>query len=319
LSAFGGLKGHTQRIKMLESKLVIKPPRLKRGDKIGVISPAGPVNQSDLQPGLKILRSSGFEIHLGSHVYNSRAYLAGGDEVRLKDFHNMFRDPEIAAIFCARGGYGSPRLLDMINYDLIKENPKILVGYSDITALLLAIHRKTGLITFHGPMVRELPKNNSRNWDSLLRLLSSGRPLELSLTENTALVPGRAKGPLIGGNLSLICNLLGTPFLPSLGGCILFIEERKEPIYRLDRMLNHLALSGELKSVSGLIAGQFEGCGDIAAINGVLMEIVSDLEIPLATGLPVGHGLENIALPLGGMAVLDTNQMTLSITEACVM
>ncbi|UCF85145.1 MAG: LD-carboxypeptidase [Desulfobacteraceae bacterium] len=304
---------------MLESKLVIKPPRLKRGDKIGVISPAGPVNESDLQPGLKILRSSGFEVHLGPHVYSSGAYLAGDDEVRLRDLHNMFRDPEIDAVFCARGGYGSPRLLDMIDYDLIKENPKILVGYSDITALLMAVHGKTGLITFHGPMVRELPKNKSRNWGSLLRLLSSSQSLKLGLTEKTALVPGSAKGPLIGGNLSLICNLLGTPFLPSLGGCILFIEERKEPIYRLDRMLNHLALSGELKRLSGLIAGQFEGCGDTAAINGLLMELVSDLEIPLATGLPVGHGPENIALPLGAVAVLDTNQMTLSITEACVM
>lgn len=304
---------------MLESKLVIKPPRLKRDDKIGVISPAGPVNESDLQPGLKILRSSGFEVHLGPHVYSSGAYLAGDDEVRLRDLHNMFRDPEIDAVFCARGGYGSPRLLDMIDYDLIKENPKIFVGYSDITALLMAVHGKTGLITFHGPMVRELPKNKSRNWGSLLRLLSSSQSLKLGLTEKTALVPGSAKGPLIGGNLSLICNLLGTPFLPSLGGCILFIEERKEPIYRLDRMLNHLALSGELKRLSGLIAGQFEGCGDTAAINGLLMELVSDLEIPLATGLPVGHGPENIALPLGAVAVLDTNQMTLSITEACVM
>jgi muramoyltetrapeptide carboxypeptidase len=304
---------------MLESKLVIKPPRLKRGDKIGVISPAGPVNESDLQPGLKILRSSGFEVHLGPHVYSSGAYLAGDDEVRLRDLHNMFRDPEIDAVFCARGGYGSPRLLDMIDYDLIKENPKIFVGYSDITALLMAVHGKTGLITFHGPMVRELPKNKSRNWGNLLRLLSSSQSLKLSLTEKTALVPGKAKGPLIGGNLSLICNLLGTPFLPSLGGCILFIEERKEPIYRLDRMLNQLALSGELKRLSGLIAGQFEGCGDTAAIYGLLIEIVSDLEIPLATGLPVGHGPENIALPLGAVAVLDTNQMTLSITEACVM
>ena len=127
------------------------------------------------------------------------------------------------------------------------------------------------------------------------------------------------KGPLIGGNLSLICNLLGTPFLTSLDGCILFIEERKEPVYRIDRMLTHLALSGELKSLSGLIAGQFEACEDTAAIKRLLFEIVSDLEIPLATGLPKGHGPENIALPIGGMAVLDTKLMTLSTTETCVM
>jgi muramoyltetrapeptide carboxypeptidase len=304
---------------MIERKFVIKPPRLKRGDKIGVISPAGPVSESNLKPGLNILRSSGFEVRLGPHVYDSRAYLAGDDEARLDDLHNMFRAPEIRAVFCARGGYGSPRLLDKIHYDLIKENPKIIVGYSDITALLMAIHGKTGLITFHGPIVRELPINDSKNWESLLRLLSSDQPLKLSLTDKTAFLPGKAKGPLIGGNLSLICNLLGTPFLPSLGGCILFIEERKEPVYRIDRMLTHLALSGELKSLSGLIAGQFEGCGDTAAINGLLFEIVSDLEIPLATGLPIGHGPENIALPIGGMAVFDTKLMILSTTETCVM
>jgi muramoyltetrapeptide carboxypeptidase len=141
----------------------------------------------------------------------------------------------------------------------------------------------------------------------------------LSLTDKTALLPGRAKGPLIGGNLSLICNLIGTPFLPSFGGCILFIEERKEPVYRIDRMLTHLALSGELKGLSGLIAGQFEGCEDIAAINGLLMEVVSDLEIPLATGLPIGHGPQNIALPLGAMAVFDAKLMILSTTETCLM
>lgn len=304
---------------MIESKNVIKPPRLRQGDRIGVISPAGPVSESDLQPGLRMLKSSGFKVYLAPHVYNNTGYLAGDDEVRLKDLHDMFLDPKVKAIFCARGGYGSLRLLDKIHYDLIKENPKIIVGYSDITALFMAIYEKTGLITFHGPMVRDLSYNSGRNWDSLLRLLSSAKSLELSMTEKAALIPGRAKGPLIGGNLSLICHLVGTPFLPCLDGCILFIEERGEPIYRLDRMLVHLGLSGHLEHLAGLITGQFEECGDTAAINGLLMDIVSDLNIPLATGLMVGHGQKNLALPLGLKAELDTDRMTLSFMEGGVM
>jgi muramoyltetrapeptide carboxypeptidase len=266
-----------------------------------------------------MLKSSGFKVYLAPHVYNNTGYLAGDDEVRLKDLHDMFLDPEVKAIFCARGGYGSLRLLDKIQYDLIKENPKIIVGYSDITALFMAIYEKTGLITFHGPMVRDLSYNSGRNWDSLLRLLSSDKSLELSMTEKAALIPGSARGPLIGGNLSLICHLVGTPFLPSLDGCILFIEERGEPIYRIDRMLVHLGLSGHLKHLAGLITGQFEECGDTAAISGLLMDIVSDLNIPLATGLMVGHGQKNLALPLGLKAELDTDRMTLSFMEGGVM
>jgi muramoyltetrapeptide carboxypeptidase len=304
---------------LIESKYVIKPPRLRQGDRIGIISPAGPVSESDLQPGLRILKSSGFKVCLAPHVYNNIGYLAGEDEVRLKDLHDMFLDPEVKAIFCARGGYGSLRLLDKIHYDLIKQNPKIIVGYSDITALFMAIYEKTGLITFHGPMVRDLSNNSGRNWDNLLRLLSSAKSLEIRMTEKTALIPGKAKGPLIGGNLSLISHLVGTPFLPSLAGCILFIEDRGEPIYRLDRMLAHLGLSGHLKHLAGFITGQFEECGDTAAINGLLMDIVSDLNIPLATGLMVGHGQKNLTLPLGLKTELDTDRMTLTFMEGGVM
>ena len=231
----------------------------------------------------------------------------------------MFQDQEIKAIFCARGGYGSLRLLDKIRYDLIKENPKILVGYSDITALLMAIHRKTGLVTFHGPMIRELTAKDQSNWENLLRLLSSNQPTELSLIEGTALIQGQATGPLMGGNLSLICHLIGTDFMPSLDGCILFVEEKGEALYRLDRMLTHLSLTNQLKRISGLIAGRFEECGEMSTINQLLMDIALDLDIPLIAGVPVGHGQKNVALPLGIQAELDTNKMTLFITESCII
>jgi len=311
--------GRQSKDKLIEAKQVIKAPRLRRGDRIGIISPAGPVSESDLQPGLKILTSSGFKVCLAPHVYDNMGYLAGEDEVRLKDLHDMFLDPSIKAIFCARGGYGSLRLIDKIDYDLIKNNPKIIVGYSDITALFLAIYEKTGLISFHGPMVRDLTKNSGRNWEHLLRVVSSAKSLELNMTDTSALIPGKAKGPLIGGNLSLISHLVGTPFLPSLDGCILFIEDRGEPVYRLDRMLAHLVLSGHLKQLSGLITGQFEACGDTAAISGLLMDTVSDLHIPLATGLGVGHGQKNLTLPLGIKTELDTERMTLTFMEGGVL
>jgi len=167
-------------------------------------------------------------------------------------------------------------------------------------------------------MVRELADSNQGNWESLLGLISSDQPPKLDLKHGAVLIPGRAKGPLMGGNLSLICHLLGTPFMPSLDGCILFVEDKEEPLYRLDRMLTHLALAGQLKGISGLIAGEFEGCCDMSAINRLLTDMLSGLDIPLATGLPIGHGLKNLALPLGLTAVFDTDLMTLNIEEACV-
>ncbi len=297
---------------------IIKPPRLSKGDQIGIISPAGPVSEPDLLPGLEILKSAGFRVLLAPHVYDKKDYLAGEDNDRLKDLHAMLQDPETKAVLCARGGYGSLRLLEKVRYDLIKKTPKIIAGYSDITALLMAVHKKTGLITFHGPMVRGLANDENRNWKSLLHLVSSQDPLTITLNECHVLVPGKGSGVLIGGNLTLICHLLGTPFLPSFDKCILFIEDRGEPLYRLDRMLTHLALTGKLKGLAGLIAGQFEECGDNADVNSLLTKLATELGIPLVSGFPIGHGEKNLSLPLGMRALLNTETMTLTTEEACV-
>jgi muramoyltetrapeptide carboxypeptidase len=297
---------------------LLRPPRLRPGDQIGVISPAGPVDMEELRAGIGLLESSGFRVKVAPHVYDRFDYLAGRDEVRLEDLHAMFMAREIKAIFCARGGYGSPRLLDKIRYDLIGKKPKILVGYSDITALLVAIHKRTGLITFHGPMVRDLGTKDQGNWETLFELLSSGLPFQLRLERANCLIPGKATGSLLGGNLSLICHLLGTPYMPSLEGCILFLEEKGESLYRLDRMLTHLRLSGQLDRLSGLIGGQFENCGQISVIDELLMDVFSDLNIPIVTNLPIGHGEENVAVPIGLRAELDADLMVLSTPEACV-
>jgi muramoyltetrapeptide carboxypeptidase len=285
---------------------------------VGIISPAGPVNKTDLLPGLEMLASSGLEVRVASHVYSRRGYLAGPDEARIEDLHAMFSDPKIKAIFCSRGGYGCMRLLNRVHYEVIRANPKIFVGYSDITALLCAIHAKTGLVTFHGPMVKDLASTNDANLENMLGLIHSGRPLNLPLKAGTVLIPGQVEGPLIGGNLSLICHLLGTPFLPSLAGRILFLEEKGESLYRLDRMLTQLALSGQLEVLGGFLAGGFQGCSDASRINGLISEIFSGLEIPAVTGLPVGHGQKNMTLPMGVAAQLNTELMQLSISESCV-
>ena len=298
---------------------MIKPSKLKPGDAVGVVSPAGPVNPSDLEAGLHFLKAKGFTVHVAPHVYDRQEYLAGNDEDRLSDLQIMFRNPEIKAIFCSRGGYGSLRLLDRIDYDLIRKNPKIIVGYSDMTALLTAIFKKTGLITFHGPMVKGLSSLPEKTWQNLVQMISSEQPASFSPMAGYPLRGGKATGPIMGGNLSLICRLLGTPFMPSLKGCILFIEDRGEALYRLDRMLTHLTLAGSLEGVKGLIAGQFIDCGEPAAIDRLIKERFKPMNIPMAAGFPLGHGPENTTLPLGVLAELDTDAMSLSLLESTVV
>ena len=298
--------------------IILKPSILNQGKEIGIIAPASPVTQAELQPGLNLLASFGYKVTRSSHLYDRLGYLAGDDDARLQDLHTMFNNENIGIIFCARGGYGTLRLLDKIDYDLIRMNPKIIVGYSDITALLLAIYKNTGLVTFHGPVVKELYEDKNQDLRSFLDLVSSEKLLKMDLTGGVALIPGRARGILMGGNLSLITHLTGVSYMPSLKGAILFIEERGEPLYRIDRMLTHLRLSGYLEGLAGLISGKFEDCGDISAINQLLVDTLSHFNIPVVSGLPVGHGSENITMPVGLPFTLDTDSMTLYTSETCV-
>ncbi len=286
---------------------------------MGVVSPAGPVDESDLERDLHLLKTRGFSVHVAPHAHDRHGYLAGKDEDRLTDLHHMFQRPEIKAVFCARGGYGSMRLLERIDYDLIRKNPKIIVGYSDITALLMAIFKKTGLMTFHGPIVRGLSSLPEKVLENLFKILCSEQPVSMNLMEGRPLSRGKAVGPLMGGNLSLICHLLGTPFMPSLDGCILFLEDKGEAPYRLDRMLTHLKLAGSLKGIAGVIAGQFVDCGEPTAIDRLISEQFAPMNIPILTGFPVGHGSDNMTLPLGIPAELDADAMTLTLLESAVV
>ncbi len=298
--------------------MTIKPRRLEPGDTIGVIAPAGPVAQEEIQPTIDLLYKKGYRIREAPNLFNRKGYLAGHDYARLDDLHSMFSDNGIKAIFCARGGYGSIRILDKIDYDLILDNPKIIVGYSDITALLFAIFQRTGLVTFHGPMLRDLAQDGGNNLGDFLELSSSDTPRIYDLSGGMVLNKGKARGMVLGGNLSIISSLMGTPFMPMMKGAILFIEDRCESLYRIDRMLSQLRQGGIIGGLSGLIAGRFVDCGDISDINELLKDITSGIDIPLINGLLVGHDRENRTIPIGIHAELDTEDMTLSFLETCV-
>ncbi|MFC1580253.1 LD-carboxypeptidase [Thermodesulfobacteriota bacterium] len=297
-------------------KTLVKPNPIHRGDRIGIVAPGGPVTREELQSGILFLESQGYRISPAPHLYARKGYLAGDDENRLQDLHMMFQDPAVKAVLCARGGYGTLRLLDRIDYGLIRDNPKIVAGYSDITALLLALYKMNGLVSFHGPLVKDLAKNENRNMMAFLEMATSDDPVEVDLHETTCLRQGRAAGPLLGGNLTLISHLVGTPYMPSLSGAILFIEDRGESLYRIDRMLTHLHLGGMLKDLAGLIAGQFEDRGDAMDIGPLLMERTRG--IPVVTGMPLGHGDLNQPLPVGMRVRLDTDKMTLTVSEPSV-
>ena len=296
----------------------IKPRRLKPGDIIGVFAPAGPVEEGELQPGINALESQGFRVLLSPHALLKEGYLAGADELRLQDLHALFQDENVKAIICARGGYGSLRLFERIDFDLIRKHPKILVGYSDITALLLAIYKRAHLVTIHGPVLRDMTKNQGSNLGFLTKLMTSRESVTISFEGAKVLRQGLAAGRVLGGNLSLITHLLGTSFMPSLRGALLFLEERGEAPYRVDRMLTHLRLSGLLDRCAGIMAGSFEDCGEPSAVEALIEERLGDLPVPIMIGLPIGHGEANIALPLGVKAVLDTGQKALTLSEPCV-
>jgi len=298
--------------------VTIKPRALGPGQEIGIIAPAGPVIPDTLRTGLEILTGLGFKPVLGSHLFNEEGYLAGDDISRLEDIHEMIRNNNIKAIFCARGGYGCTRLLDQMDYDLIRQNPKIIVGFSDITALLLSIWEKTGLITFHGPLVTGLKNGIIDNVNHLMNLLGGESSNSIDLESAGIYFPGEAEGILMGGNLSLIIHLIGTPYLPSMDGSILFIEEKGEAPYRLDRMLTHLRLSGMMKNIKALMLGSLVECGSDEEIEQVLNNCLADMNIPIIYGGPFGHGDENIALPIGVKAKIDTKVMLLNIIESPV-
>lgn len=308
--------------------MLIKPPGLEKGQTVGVLGPAGPMQPERLNRGIEYLQQHGFHVKLGAHVHDRVGYLAGADAGRLRDLHDMFADPEVNAIFCTRGGYGTPRLLDRLDYELIRQNPKVVVGYSDITALQMAIFARTGLATFSGPMVAvEMGKGMSEFTETHFwpTITSPRAPKKLSDLSGplTCIKPGTARGRLLGGCLSLLTTLVGTPFLPQLQGAILLLEDIGEEPYQIDRRLMQLKLAGILGKIQGLVLGRFPDCApenpdESLTLEEVVRDIVSDLNIPVVMNLPYGHVDTKYTIPLGVQASLDADAGYLEILESGV-
>ena len=296
---------------------LIKPPSLRPGDRVGVLSPASPCPAQELEAGCVILKKLGLEVvsHAGGESFQPD-YLAGSDEYRASRFNEFVQDPEIKGILCARGGYGSLRILPDIAYEQLRATPKSLVGFSDITALLLACHVKTGLVCYHGPTVSTLATSDQETIESFWRALSSNATVELLFAEAVCLRLGRCEGPVLGGNLTTLIHLLGTSFLPSLSSAILFLEDRGERLYRVDRMLTQLIHTGLAQEISGLILGDFSENGPRDELNDLVQERFASASFPILSGAPVGHGRRNLTLPLGLPATLDAGAGTLTYHQS---
>lgn len=314
----------------------LRPPALARGDLIGLAAPAGSLPADQVKAASEQLKKRGYRVRVIDDPGGRRGYLSGSDEARAAALNTLFRDPEVKMILCLRGGYGSPRLLDRLDYPALRASPKIIVGYSDITALLGAAEKQAGVVTFHGPMGKEWaasrglsPFSEKYFWDLLTTpdsplLANWGGERAPGMKAPTTLVPGRAEGVLRGGNLSVLCSLLGTPYEIDTQGAILFIEEVGEKLFRIDRLLNQLRLAGKLRNCKGILLGVFAGCetrdpeGDLQLLD-VLSDYLGSAGIPVLFGYPAGHVADQATLPLGVRVRLDATSRTLEVLEPAVV
>ena len=323
---------------------IVKPKALRRGDAIGVVAPAGPVNQERMTQALARVRDRGFLTKTYGDIYRSRGYLAGDDATRAAELMAAFADPETAAVWCARGGYGVARILDRIDFDVIGRNPKVFIGFSDITLLHVAIQQRTGLITFHAPNLQDgfgkpddMPAaNEAALWRAVLA--SSEKPasaasadhgygFDFTNVSNLDLRPicaGVATGRLIGGNLAVLCGVIGTPFEVETAGRILFLEDISERAYRIDRYLSQLKLAGKLSAIAGVLLGTFsyengEKADAQSDINALFQEYLEPLGVPVLAGFPAGHERYNLALPMGALLQFDSDAGQVTVLEDCVV
>lgn len=313
----------------------IRPPALKAGSRIGLVAPAGPIlERDDIRRAVERCQALGYQAVVGENAHAKYGYLAGTDPQRLADLNSALTDPSLDAIWCLRGGYGTPRLLPRVAYSAVADHPKIVIGFSDITALLHALAHQAGIITFHGPVAREPLSAFSR--DAMMRVVASTDAVGVlppAPASDGALVStdgrivtlrgGRAEGPLFGGNLSMMCQLVGTPYLPTLDGALLFLEEVSEDLYAVDRCLVHLRNAGILERLAGIIIGRFTDLtratpSGALGFEEVLETHLGSLGIPVAFGFPIGHIADQWTLPLGVVARLDADAGTLDLLEPAV-
>ena len=301
---------------------MIRAPRLAPGDPVRVIAPSGPVPREAFVAGLEVLRAR-YDVRYDDGVFARDGYLAGPDERRLAELTAAFADPDARAIVMARGGYGLMRLLPFIDVGALVNRPRPIVGFSDGTALL-GLAARAGVAAIHGPVVTQLGGLGVRDQRALFERLETPGP-GLLLDGMEGLIPGRVRGPLVGGNLEMFSRLIGTPYLPDVSGAIVFFEDLGERPYRIDRLLMHLDLAGVFGAASAVVAGDFSGCrepeatrADSPTADEVLVERLGRLPIPVALGGAFGHGTRNRALPYGTMCELDTLAGTLTALEGAV-
>jgi muramoyltetrapeptide carboxypeptidase len=302
---------------------MIKPSALKPNATIGIVSPSSWLNEPDLKTAVSVFENKGYKLVLGKSVFLKEFTYAGTPQERADDINNMFANPDIDAIICARGGYGANRVLPLLDYDLIQENPKIFMGYSDITAFLISITQKTELITFHGPMLTSFKKRMvNYNFDLMENILVGSESVTIqSPSELPACIlkSGKAKGLLWGGNMCLLVNRLGTLDQLNTDGAILFIEDIDEYLYAFDRMLVHMKKAGMFENIKGLIIGELVDMKDYddpfgKSTDEIVMDVCGDLDIPIISNFPCGHGIYQATLPISIPVQLDANSDSPSLT-----
>lgn len=314
---------------------VIKPARLKPGDTVALINPAGATfNSVDVDVARETLGALGLTVKLGEYALSRRGYFAGTDDERARDLNAQFADSAVRGIFTVRGGWGSSRLLPLIDFSLIRKNPKVVMGYSDITVLLLAIHAQTGLVTFHGPV--GISSWNSYTVQFVRQILFEGQAVTMTnpkdIGDNLAQVedrvqvitPGTARGKLLGGNLTVLSAIIGSPYVPDWRGAILFLEDTEEGIYRIDRMLTQLKLAGVLNQISGFVFGKCTKCGPGESYGSLtLEEVLNDhirpLGIPAWFGAMIGHVPKVFTLPIGIQVEIDAGAGAIRLLEPAVV
>ena len=313
----------------------VKPARLKPGDTVGLIIPSSAQwDPTSVEILLDSLAALGLKGKLGKHVFDRRGYFAGRDEDRAADINAMFADPEVNAIHCIRGGWGAARLLPLLDWATIGKHPKIFIGYSDITALLMSLHARTGLVTFHGPVGAS--KWNAFNVDWMKRVLwnaeaaafVNARETDDSLVpvknRTRTITPGKARGRLLGGNLTVFTTIIGSGYLPDFKDCILFLEDVEEAPYSLDRMFTQLKLAGILGQAKGVVWGTCDGCSPgegfgSLTIPDILDDHLKPLGVPVYSGAMIGHVDRQFTLPLGVQVELDADAGTITMLESAVV
>ena len=302
---------------MPEKPKIIKiPARLSPGDTIGIVAPAGAYDRETFARGVGYLKELGFKVFVPSGLLKANGYLAGPDLHRARFVNQLFADKHIDAIICARGGYGSLRILPLLDYQAIADNPKVFIGFSDITVLLTVLTERSGLATFHGPVVTSLADAPSKTLNFLMQAVSSDTKLEIKVDRGATIKSGSASAIICGGNLTTLCHLVGTPFEPKFADKILFLEDRAEAPYRIDRMLAHMKLAGCFENLAGIALGYFENCGLLKDVYNIVAETFRDKSFPILAGLDAGHGLNNRTLPFGIEATLDADRCLLTYHRA---